>query len=369
MQSGENENQKIAIHPQEAPADVRGLFPEEIGAWLVQQGEKSFRGKQVFQWLQARCVRSYDQMTDLSQALRTKMAEAWPIRPLRIPKEQVSRDGTRKYLFELEDGQCIETVLMAHTEETGHVRHTLCLSTQVGCAMGCTFCATGEGGFMRNLTAAEIVGQVLDVTASRREEKPDFEVHNLVYMGMGEPLLNYDAVLKSIRLLNHPQGQQIGIRRITLSTCGIPDQIRRLAGEGLDIVLALSLHSPDQELRSELMPVNRRYPLTEVMDACRAYVRATGRRMTFEYTMIQGVNMGSQHAEMLCRLLKGIQCNVNLIPVNVGSHGFKKPGRMAQEAFRKLLTEGGLEAVIREEKGSDIAGACGQLAGQTKQGV
>lgn len=348
--------------------DVRGLFPEEIGAWLEGQGEKNFRGKQIFQWLHARCASTYEEMTDISQALQQKMAGAWPICPLSIRQEQVSRDGTRKYLFELSDGQRIETVLMAHREDSGHIRHTLCLSTQVGCAMGCVFCATGEGGFTRNLTAAEIVGQVLDVTASRRKEQPGFEVHNLVYMGMGEPLLNYDAVLRSIRLLNHPKGQKIGIRRITVSTCGIPEMILRLAHEGLDITLALSLHSPDPELRSQLMPVNRRFPLSEVMEACREYVMATGRRMTFEYTMIQGVNMGPAHAEALCCLLKNIQCNVNLIPVNIGRHGYQKPGRAAQEAFRKKLMEGGLEAVIREEKGSDIAGACGQLAGQTKQG-
>lgn len=348
--------------------DVRGLFPEEIGVWLEGQGEKSFRGKQIFQWLHARCAVTFEEMTDISQALQKKMTDAWPIRPLLIRREQVSRDGTRKYLFELSDGQRIETVLMAHQEETGHIRHTLCLSTQVGCAMGCVFCATGEGGFTRNLTAGEIVGQVLDVTASRRREQPGFEVHNLVYMGMGEPLLNYDSVVRSIRLLNHPMGQKIGIRRITVSTCGIPEMIRRLAREGFDITLALSLHSPDPELRSQLMPVNRRFPLSEVMEACRDYVKSAGRRMTFEYTMIQGVNMSVSHADALCRLLNHIQCNVNLIPINTGNHGFQKPGRAAQEAFRKRLTEGGLEAVIREEKGSDIAGACGQLAGQSKRG-
>jgi len=344
--------------------DIRELFPEEIGLWLESQGEKGFRGRQIFRWLQVQCARSYEEMTDIPKALQAMLVQSRPIRPLKLVKELVSRDGTRKYLFELNHGQRIESVLMTHLEASGHKRHTLCVSTQAGCAMGCTFCTTGKGGFFRNLTAGEITGQVLDVTYARRQEDPQFYISNVVYMGMGEPLLNYEAVVRSIRILNHPLGQKIGIRRITLSTCGMPDQIRRLAKEGLDIVLALSLHSPDDALRSRLMPVNRRYPLKEVMEAVRDYAGITGRRITFEYILIKGVNDSPEHARSLCQLLKGLPCNVNIIPVNNGDHGFIKPGSAEQTAFKNALKKCGIEAVIREEKGADIHGACGQLAGR-----
>jgi 23S rRNA (adenine2503-C2)-methyltransferase len=352
----------------ETNIDIRGLGPTEISEWLESEGEKPFHGKQIFRWLHSVCVDDYSQMTDLSRSLQAKLAVAWPIHPLHMQQELISRDGTRKYLWQLADGQCIESVVMTHQEASGHLRQTLCISTQVGCAMGCVFCATGLGGFKRNLTVAEIVGQVLDVTRQRQLTQPDFEIHNVVYMGMGEPLLNYEAVVKSIRLLNNPLGQQIGIRRITVSTCGLPHQIRRLAKEGLDIVLAISLHSSEHGLRSQLMPVNRQYPLADVLAACREYVAETKRRLTFEYTLIQGVNTSAQQAKDLAGLLKGIPCNVNLIPVNGGEHGFKRPSRTTQNLFRQILIDCGLEAVIREEKGADIAGACGQLAGQAQQG-
>lgn len=348
--------------------DIRALFPEEIAAWLEGQGEKRFRAKQIFRWLQVQCAQSYAEMTDVSKSLQALMTRSWPIRTLSIKQELVSRDGTCKYLFELADGQRIEAVLMRYTEESGHLRYTLCVSTQVGCVMGCVFCATGQGGFFRNLTAGEIVGQILDITHTRRQTDPGFKISNVVYMGMGEPLQNYDAVLRSILILNHAEGQQIGIRRITVSTCGIPGQIRRLAEEGLDIVLALSLHSPEDALRSRLMPVNRRYPLDEVMAACRDYAEKTGRRITFEYILIQDVNDSLKQAGSLCQLLKGIPCNVNIIPINQGEHGFKKPSRANQMLFKNALEKCGITAVIREEKGADIAGACGQLAGQKKQG-
>ena len=345
---------------------ARALFPEEIRRILEEWGEKPFRGDQIFQWIQKRAAKDYEEMTNLPAGLRRQLAQNLPLGRLVLCRWQLSADGTRKYLFRLEDGDGIETVLMEHREATGHIRHTLCLSTQAGCAMGCVFCATGRSGFRRNLTCGEIVGQVLEVAALMGQDRPGFTIDNLVYMGMGEPLQNLDAVLKSIRLLNHPQGQKIGIRRITVSTCGLPQGIRRLAAENLDITLAVSLHSPFDSQRSQLMPINRRYPLKTVLEACREYCEAGGRRITFEYIMIQDVNLGSVAAAELCRLLKDLPCHINLIPINQGSHGFHRPGKKAREEFRRLLLAGGLAASFREEKGSDISGACGQLAGEAK---
>lgn len=363
--TGEKENSAWAAGP-----EVLALFPEEIRGRLKELGEKPFRGDQIFQWLQKRAVLRYDEMTNLPAALRRRLADSLPIGRLTLVQELVSADGTRKYLFGLRDGERIETVLMGHREASGHIRHTLCVSCQAGCAMGCVFCATGRGGFRRNLTCGEIVGQILEVTASRRREAPEFTVDNLVYMGMGEPALNLDNVLKSVRLLNHPEGQKIGIRRITISTCGLPGGIRRLAAENLDITLAVSLHSPTDQQRDQLMPINKRYPIGEVLAACREYCESGGRRVTFEYIMIDGVNIGAAQSAALCGLLGELPCHVNLIPINNGDHGFNKPERSRQEEFRRRLLAGGLDATIREEKGADISGACGQLAGQAKnQGV
>lgn len=361
---------KVGSLAGQALPEVRALSPEEIRQALSDMGEKAFRGSQVFRWLQKRAAESYEEMTDLPEPLRRKLAEKLPIERPALLRLQKSSDGTRKFLFGLAGGANVETVLMNHRESSGHIRHTLCISSQAGCAMGCVFCATGLGGFCRNLTCGEIVGQVLEVAGLLCREDPEFTVDNLVYMGMGEPMLNLDNVLKSIRLLNHPDGQKIGIRRITLSTCGLPQGIRRLAAENPDVTLAVSLHSPTDRLRDRLMPINKKYPIREVLSACRDYCRSGGGRITFEYIMIQGINIGSAEAEALCVLLRGLPCHVNLIPVNDGPHGFGKPGRQAQEEFRRRLSAGGLEASIREEKGADISGACGQLAGQAKnQGV
>jgi 23S rRNA (adenine2503-C2)-methyltransferase len=344
--------------------EPRAAFPAEIAGWLAPEGAPAFRGRQIFTWLQKEAAPDYQGMTNLPQSLRQGLAEAYPVRRPDLRRRQVSRDGTKKYLFVLADGVPIEAVLMLQREADGRRRHTLCLSSQAGCAMGCRFCATGEKGWRRDLTAAEIVGQALEVISRERRETADFGLRNIVYMGMGEPLQNYDPVLRSVRLLNHPAGQRIGIRRITLSTCGLPEQIRRLAAENLDLVLAVSLHAADDQTRSELMPINRRYPLGELLAACRHYVQKTGRRLTFEYIMIRGVNTDQATARAICRLLRGIPCNINLIPVNPGGHGFQRPPAPLGEAFRQRLAAGGIPAVIREERGGDIAGACGQLAGQ-----
>ncbi len=343
--------------------EIRGLTQEEIMEQMTNLQEKPFRGKQVFNWVQVQRVQSWQEMTNLSIELREKLADHFSLVPLQLVWEQVSKDGTRKYLWKLADGQKIESVLLFHEGDFTRKRTTLCLSTQVGCPMNCSFCATGKLGFTRNLSAGEIVSQILDTSSLLQGIK----INNLVYMGMGEPLLNLPAVLKSIKLLNHEDGQKIGMRRITISTCGLVPQIERLALEELDIVLAISLHAPNNELRNQIMPVNKTYPLEELIGACRHYISKTGRRVTFEYALIRNFNDTVQNAKELVRLLKGLKANLNLIPLNTIAHGqYCRPTREEITKFMKVLQEAGLEAVIREEKGSDIAAACGQLAGGSK---
>ena len=340
-------------------ADPRELYPEELAGIMADMAEPAYRGGQVFAWLHKEAAPSYDQMTNLSAALRHRLEATLPIARPTLLRRRVSTDGTIKYLFALADGARIESVLMRHREDTGHIRHTACLSSQAGCAMGCAFCATASLGFKRNLSAGEIVAQVLEIATIEQTA-----IHNAVYMGMGEPLLNGKAVEKSIRLLHHPQGQNIGARRITLSTCGLPEGIRDMATWGLDLVLAVSLHAADDDTRSRLMPVNRRHPLGEVLAACRDYSEATGKRITFEYAMIKGVNIGADTPRKLVDLLNGIPCNINLIPVNPGAHGYKPPNQKERALFLRALQAAGLDAVVRQERGQDIQGACGQLAGE-----
>jgi len=343
-------------------ADARGLFPEEIREMVEGMGEPAYRGAQIFTWLHREAASSYQQMSNIGKMLRQRLEEDLPLaRPSLIRRDE-SADGTVKFLFALADGVLIESVLMHHREETGHTRHTVCLSSQAGCAMGCGFCSTASLGFQRNLTAGEIVSQALEIALTEKTT-----IHNAVYMGMGEPLLNWEAVKRSIQLLHHPLGQNIGIRRITVSTCGLPEGILQLAEWELDPVLAVSLHAADDETRTRLMPVNRRYPLREVITACRAYCMNTGKRITFEYVMIKDVNIGEDAARKLSALLKGIPCNINLIPVNPGLHGYDCPDRQEQARFLKALGGVGFEAVIRQERGQDIRGACGQLAASRQQ--
>ena len=346
--------------------EVRGLEPEEISEIIVELQEKSFRGEQVFHWLQAQAVQSWGEMTNLSVHLQEKLAANFSFTPLKLVEEQISRDGTRKYLWELADGKRIESVLLFHEGDFTKKRITLCLSTQVGCPLGCRFCATGKLRFTRNLTVGEIVSQVLDVTALQCQREKQFKINNLVYMGMGEPLLNLPVVLKSIKLLNHKEGQNIGMRRITVSTCGIVPQIDRLAAENLDLVLAVSLHAPNNKLRNQIMPVNKQYPLEELMSACRRYIAQTGRRITFEYVLMKGFNDSLREAGELAVLLRDLKANLNLIPVNIIARGrFQRPEPKDVRNFVSFLQKKGISAVIREAKGSDIAGACGQLAGGT----
>lgn len=344
--------------------DLRGLTPDEIKGILIEQKEQGFRGRQVFTWVQSKAVQSWEDMKNVGPGVRDKLRQQTGLMPIKLLRERVSRDGTRKYLWGLSDGQAIESVLLFHSGDITKTRNTICLSTQVGCPMDCKFCATGKMGFKRNLTAAEIVSQVLDSTYTRRREEPDFKINNLVYMGMGEPLLNLPAVLKSIKILNHVDGQNIGIRRITVSTSGIVPQIKELAGEDLDIVLAVSLHAPNNELRDAIMPVNRSYPLEELIEACKYYTAKTKRRITFEYALVKGFNDSSLQARELAALIGDIPSNVNVIPINTTpvKAEFNRPTGKDVQAFVKTLKELGLNSVVREEKGSDIEAACGQLA-------
>jgi 23S rRNA (adenine2503-C2)-methyltransferase len=322
-------------------------------------GEPAYRGEQIFTWLHKEGATDYASMSNIGKPLRLRLAEEYPLIVPTLIRRQESVDGTKKYLFSLGDGARIESVLMSHREDTGHIRHTACLSSQVGCPMGCVFCATAGIGYKRSLTAGEISGQLLAISGIE-----GIAIHNAVYMGMGEPLLNEEAVKRSVLLLNHPMGQNISARRITISTCGLPDGIRRLAGWGFDVVLAVSLHGADDGTRSRLMPVNQQYPLSVLLEACRDYTETTGRRITFEYIMIRNLNIGDDAASALGQLLQDIPCNINLIPVNPGPHGFIRPGRRAQARFCNALEKEGLNPVIRQERGADIDGACGQLAGR-----
>jgi 23S rRNA (adenine2503-C2)-methyltransferase len=349
------------------------LFPEELAEFLAEYKQKPYRAAQIFKGFHQRCAAGWDQITDLPLDLRKNLDETVPIRPLGIDERRESRDGTEKFTLKLKDGLRVEAVLMDHRGDYARDRKTLCVSSQVGCAMNCGFCATGKMGWTRDLSAEEIVGQVLDITRFHRESQPEFKIGNVVFMGMGEPLMNYEAVVRSIRLLNHRDGQNIGIRRFTASTCGLPEQIRRLAKEGLDIVLAVSLHAPNDALRGQIMPAARRWPIQTLLDACRDYIRAVRRRVTFEYALIRGLNDSAGHSLELAALLEGIFCNVNLIPVNESAvHSYTAPDAARTERFRKILEDNGISTVIRERKAADIGGACGQLiigAARSETGV
>lgn len=320
-------------------------------------GEPSFRAKQIFEWLY-RGADSFDEMSNLSKSLRERLDAAYTAGNLKIEQKFVSRiDETRRYLLKLEDGNYIESVLMKY-----HHGYTICVSSQVGCAMGCRFCASTRNGKARNLSAGEIIGQVMTVQKDLGER-----ISNIVMMGIGEPLDNYDEVLKFLEIVNHPSGLNIGHRHITLSTCGLVPKIKDLADRQLQITLSVSLHAADDETRSEIMPVNRRYSISQLMEACRYYIKKTNRRISFEYTLISGVNDNSAEAEKLLKLLHGMLCHVNLIPVNpVKETGFKQGSRAKIEEFQRILESGGISATIRREMGADISAACGQLRASAK---
>lgn len=330
-------------------------------------GQPAFRGRQLFHWVHGTLETEFGCMSNLPRPFTSLVAEAHPLGTLATVKELVSSDGvTRKGLLALSDGQRVETVLM-EAPAPGHEadRYTVCVSSQVGCALGCKFCVTGQMGFERQLSAGEIVEQVYHFERSLRRASPKGghrQITNVVFMGMGEPMANFDSVLAAVRLLTAPEGMGLGARRITISTSGLVPGIERMAGEGLQLGLAISLHAPNDQLRDRLMPVNRHYPIAQLMKAADNYASVTGRRVTYEYALMDGVNDGGDHARELGALLSGPLCHVNLIPLNRSLDPALKPSppwRVA--AFRQWLEEAGIACTVRETKGQDILAACGQL--------
>ena len=334
------------------PIQWMGLYPEELQRALAGLGEKAFRAKQVFSWLHKGA--RFSEMTNLSLALREKLAFSGVDQPVTIKEIRVSQlDGTQKFLYALPDGNCVEGVLMRY-----HYGATLCVSTQVGCKMGCRFCASTLDGCVRSLSAAEMLGQVQCANRELGGER----VHNIVLMGSGEPFDNYEQVVRFLRLVSHPEGLNIGLRHISLSTCGLVPQIRRFAQEGLPVTLSLSLHAPNDEIRKQLMPIAQRYTLRETLDACRYYLEQTGRRVVFEYALIDGINESTACAEELADRLRGMQCHVNLIPLNtVKERNLFGVSESQVRAFLNVLEKRHISATRRREMGDDIEGACGQL--------
>ncbi|SJZ30902.1 23S rRNA (adenine(2503)-C(2))-methyltransferase RlmN [Selenihalanaerobacter shriftii] len=344
--------------------DLSSLNFQGLEEFMANIGEAEFRAKQIANWIYKQGITDFNQMTNLSKGLQNKLKKVAYISQLQEITKSKSKDGTIKYLFELIDGKRIETVLMPYRDG----RNSVCVSTQVGCGMGCNFCATGLQGLERNLTTGEIVGQVLKVQKLiSGEEFGEPAVTNIVFMGMGEPLANYNNLLKAIEILNGNKGLNIGMRKITLSTCGLVPQIKKLAKEELQLVLAISLHAATDNLRDEMMPVNKRYPINELMTACEYYIKRTNRRITFEYALVDGVNNRVQDAKELAKLLSGFLCHVNLIPVNpVGELDLTRPDREDINNFKEILSKNGIQATVRLERGSDIEAACGQLRSKHK---
>jgi 23S rRNA (adenine2503-C2)-methyltransferase len=341
--------------------DCRSLTDEELRTWSLKLAIPKFRGTQIFQWVQQKAVSSWDEISNIGKDEKEKLKEYLDIQGSELVKQQKSKDGTRKFLWALKDGQRIETVLMDYEKKVSRDRTTLCISTQVGCAVGCSFCATGQEGFKRNLSVGEITGQVLDVTRIMREEDPAFKITNLVFMGMGEPFLNYEALPKAIEILNSEKGQNIGRRKMTISTSGVVPKIIQLAKDNPQVGLAISLHSARNEIRDTLVPLNRKYPLNELLEACDTYTELTGRRVTYEMVLHEG-NTNKSEALELAKLLQGRMAHVNLIPINpVAGSSMLRPSREKISAFKRLLEEKRISVSLREEKGLDIEAACGQL--------
>lgn len=332
--------------------DLKSMTLAEITEAVRGLGEPAFRGKQIFTWLH-RGAASFEDMTNLSKALRQKLDEQFYITvPEIVRKQQSKKDGTIKYLWKLRDGNCVESVLMQY-----HHGNSICISSEVGCAMGCAFCASTKGGLVRRLTPSEMVDQVLFASLDS-----GLDISNIVLMGIGEPLDNYDTVLRFLELINSPDGMNIGMRHISLSTCGLVDRISRLADEKLQLTLSVSLHAPVDEIRSQIMPVNRKYNVEVLLDACKKYFEKTGRRISFEYAMIRDVNDSIEMAEILARKLDGIAAHVNLIPLNNIEESPLKPSiRKTIMEFQSTLEAHGIPCTVRRTLGSDIDASCGQL--------
>ncbi len=333
--------------------DLKSLTYEEMQSEMLSIGEKAFRAKQIYQWFHEKLVDTTQDMTNISAALKQKLEEQYTCTHLEIVDVYISQvDGTRKYLFRLHDGNVIESVLMKYKHG-----NSVCISSQVGCRMGCRFCASTLGGLTRNLLPGEMLDQVYQIQKHSQER-----VSNLVVMGTGEPMDNYDNLLKFIHMLSDEHGLNISQRNITVSTCGIVPGIQRLAQEKLQITLALSLHASTQEKRKELMPIAYKYEIHEVLDACREYFAVTGRRLTFEYSLVGGVNDSEEDAQKLASLIGDINCHVNLIPVNpIKERDYIQSNHKVIVAFKTKLEKYGINVTIRREMGRDIGGACGQL--------
>lgn len=340
--------------------DARACLEEEILAVCLQNDIKKYRAEQVFRWLHQKAVHDWEEMKNIGQQDRKKLSDVLFVQPLEIVNEQRSQDGTVKFLFRLGDGESIETVLMNYENDATRDRHTICVSTQVGCAIGCSFCATGLDGFKRNLSAGEITGQVLEIVRLIQQKDPNFSVTNIVFMGMGEPFLNYKAVMKAITLLNSKKGQNIGMRRMTISTSGVAPKIIQLAEDNSQVGLAISLHSARNSMRDNLVPINKKYPLEKLIEACRVYSSKTSRRITFEMAL-QNANTNKEEAQALIKLLRGMLVHVNLIPINPVSGSIQRPAKEKIMMFKNILEEARVPVSIREEKGLDIEAACGQL--------
>lgn len=325
---------------------------QELGSLFKELGQPAFRAKQVYSWLH-KGVRSYDEMTNLPKGLRDTLAEKYPIQaPKVVRKQESQRDGTIKYLWELSDGNCVETVLMRY-----HYGNTVCISTEVGCRMGCAFCASTLGGLVRRLEPFEMLDQVLFTQVDSGQP-----VSHIVLMGIGEPLDNFDNVMRFLELVNSPEGMNISMRHISLSTCGLVPKIDELAKRNLQLTLSVSLHAPNDDIRNTIMPVNKAYPSQELIDACRRYYAATSRRISFEYAMIGGVNDSKENAKELLRRMKGLPCHFNLIPLNHVEESPLKPStKEAVAQFQKTLEDGGIPATVRRTLGGDIDASCGQL--------
>ena len=332
--------------------DIKSMTKDELKNLMTELGEKPFRAKQIYSWLHEHLVTSYDEMGNIPGKLKEKLKD-YPIAALEMVDEQISAiDGTRKYLFRLSDGNVIESVLMRYKHG-----NSVCISSQVGCKMGCRFCASTIGGWTRNLLPSEMLDQIYRIQSITGER-----VSNVVVMGTGEPMDNYDNIVRFVHLLSDEDGLNISQRNITVSTCGIVPKIYELAKEKLQITLALSLHAPNDEKRQELMPIAQRYSMDEVLDACRNYFQETGRRITFEYSLVAGVNDSDEDARELSSRIHDINCHVNLIPVNpIKERSYRRSTHLAVENFKIKLEKCGINVTIRREMGRDIDGACGQL--------
>ena len=346
---------------QQEKTDIKSMNLEELKSYMESIGEKPFRAKQLYQWMHEKQAASFDEMTNLSKSLQEKLKKECHFVSLKQEAVQVSKiDGTRKYLFALDDGNVIESVLMRYKHG-----NSVCISSQVGCRMGCRFCASTLDGLVRGLTPSEMLDQIYRITRDTGER-----VANVVVMGTGEPMDNFDNLLKFIELLTDENGLNISQRNVTVSTCGIVPKMRELADKKLQITLALSLHGSNQEKRRSLMPVANKYELHEVLEACDYYFEKTGRRITFEYSLVHGVNDTPEDAKELMGILKDRNCHLNLIPVNpIKERNYEKPDKKSAENFKNKLEKNGINVTIRREMGSDIDGACGQLRRKTMQGV